>query len=103
MKLEAPYEQTMKSNVHAEKLHHVERLWNMTKKLNVLYEKNWTTEAELILDQFMAKIHEAVKRKGWDGKESDEELMWSFAGSLLYSITVITTIGEFTGDITLHK
>ena len=36
------------------------------------------------------------------GDEMDETVEWSFAGSLLYSITVITTIGkEWTFTITV--
>ena len=31
---------------------------------------------------------------GWDGKESNDTVTWTFAGGLFYSITVITTIGK---------
>ncbi len=37
----------------------------------------------------------ALKEKGWDGKESEDTVTWSFAGALFYSITVITTIGKY--------
>ncbi len=39
----------------------------------------------------------ATKVEGYDGKEVDDaERQWSVSGSLLYSITVITTIGHCT-------
>ena len=40
-----------------------------------------------------------MKKNGWDGKDVGDDgnpkLQWSFAGALLYSVTVITTIGKF--------
>jgi len=37
---------------------------------------------------------------GWDGKDLGDEknpkLQWSFAGALLYAVTVITTIGKLS-------
>jgi len=37
-----------------------------------------------------------VKERGWDGNDDTDEaqLQWSFAGALLYAVTVTTTIGE---------
>jgi len=37
----------------------------------------------------------AVKENGWDGNDDTEEAaqQWSFAGALLYALTIITTIG----------
>lgn len=32
-------------------------------------------------------------RRGYDGKELDVSAQWTFTGSFLYSLTVITTIG----------
>jgi len=39
----------------------------------------------------------AVKENGWDGNDDMEEAVqqWSFAGALLYALTIITTIGTY--------
>ena len=37
---------------------------------------------------------EEVKLNGWDGKDDEAKLQWSFAGALLYAVTVVTTIGK---------
>ena len=36
--------------------------------------------------------------QGWDGSDTTDEtdLQWSFAGALLYAVTVITTIGKLS-------
>lgn len=36
-----------------------------------------------------------MKKNGWDGNENMDQMQWTFAGSLFYSIIVITTIGEY--------
>ena len=59
----------------------------------VLHEANWTTEVESRLRKFEKRIIFALKNEGWDGKESNDTVTWTFAGGLFYSITVITTIG----------
>lgn len=33
-------------------------------------------------------------KEGWDGSEEENNIQWTFAGALFYSIIVITTIGE---------
>ncbi len=44
---------------------------------------------------FETQVVKATKVEGYDGKEVDDaERQWSVSGSLLYSITVITTIGQ---------
>ena len=49
--------------------------------------------------EFENHVVTATKLDGYDGKEAnDVERQWSFSGSLLYSITVITTIGKFYYD-----
>ena len=44
-----------------------------------------------------------VKNEGYDGKEAnvgddveDEPSQWSISGALLYSVTIITTIGKLS-------
>ena len=60
----------------------------------MLSQPEWSEKAEVILKDFQMSVFRSVKEGGWDGRdEADEEMQWSFAGSLLYSVTIITTIG----------
>ncbi|XP_040079542.1 potassium channel subfamily K member 15 [Ixodes scapularis] len=69
-------------------------MWNVTEKLNVLHDVEWMAKVGTKLKEFEDKVVLAVRNDGYDGKEVYEESMqWSFSGALLYSITVITTIG----------
>ncbi|XP_076681988.1 potassium two pore domain channel subfamily K member galene isoform X1 [Andrena cerasifolii] len=34
-----------------------------------------------------------MEKEGWDGREGEDDIQWTFAGALFYSIVVITTIG----------
>merc|ERR1719187_1991361 len=61
--------------------------------MEVLHQQNWTKQVTDSLKSFEKQLIIALKEKGWDGKESNQTVTWSFAGSLFYSITVITTIG----------
>ena len=63
--------------------------------MDVLEQKNWTDDVTSRLKRFEKGIIIALKDKGWDGKESNETVTWTFPGGLFYSITVITTIGIF--------
>lgn len=94
--LESPYEKREKAVVGHIRAEHIQRLWNETSKLNILYKPNWTSVADIIFKDFQHEVFIAVKEKGWDGTEgvSTTDLQWTFAGALLYSVTIITTIGE---------
>ncbi|XP_029643685.2 uncharacterized protein LOC115217750 [Octopus sinensis] len=47
----------------------------------------------ILVKEFEEEIVHFTESTGWNGLYSDSELQWSFAGSLLFSVTVITTIG----------
>lgn len=93
--LESQNEMNMKEDMKVTRWRYVAMLWNITESFNVLYELNWTLEADAILENFTNHVFQVTKKKGWDGTDGDMELQWSFPGALLYSITVVTTIGEY--------
>ena len=95
MELEAKHEIQTKQVVAASRRLHAEQLWNLTVDLNILHPQNWTDLAEQVLENYTKVIFNHTKHEGWDGQDDESEVQWSFAGSLLYSVTVVTTIGMF--------
>ena len=75
----------------------VDRLWNYTESLNILNKDHWKQSVNEKLKDFQLEVFRAVKEGGWDGSDETTtvELQWSFTGALLYSVTVITTIGQY--------
>ncbi|XP_074112620.1 TWiK family of potassium channels protein 7 [Cotesia typhae] len=87
----------------------VENIWQITVRLNILYQENWTRLAEQEIIHFqeklVKKIHDemlanhagtftgaTVNNDGpIERKVLDYE--WNFAKAFLYSLTVLTTIG----------
>ena len=62
-----------------------------------MWRVNWTTEAEKVLRIFEKNVILKVKAEGYDGRdgeEADTSTQWNFSGALLYSVTIITTIGK---------
>ena len=61
----------------------------------MLYHDNWTREAHRVLRRFEQDVIRKAKMEGYDGHEGNDTVsQWNFSGALLYSITVITTIGN---------
>lgn len=93
--IESPREVATKHGVRESRRWHVNRLWNLTEQLNILHPDNWSRLAEEVVANYTLEVYKATKNDGWDGKgDGESELQWSFAGSMLYSATVITTIGN---------
>ncbi|XP_015837865.1 TWiK family of potassium channels protein 7 isoform X1 [Tribolium castaneum] len=65
-------------------------LWLITERLNVLYEKNWTRLVTEQLKRFERAVVEAGKA---DGASNPAAPHWTFGGALLYSLTLLTTVG----------
>ncbi|ESN93612.1 hypothetical protein HELRODRAFT_121515, partial [Helobdella robusta] len=74
----------------------VGEILNLTEKARIHPNKKLLNETlrKIFLD-FQTELYKAVKDKGWNGLDEVDEtsLQWSLAGSILYAITVITTIG----------
>lgn len=66
-------------------------LWNITERYNTLHMANWSDEVRSVIAVYQEEVIKAID-EGFDGKDIPDN-MWSFSGALLYSITVITTIG----------
>lgn len=80
----------VQKTVQRARLTTVEKLWNITVALNVLHKENWTRLMAVELKRFQVDLIQAAKK---NSSEASVE-RWSFFGSFLYSLTVITTIGK---------
>ena len=72
--------------------HLINEIWNMTKLELVFHEKNYTEKLKSKIINYKKNLNEAVS-KGYKG-HSNGTLIWTFPESVLYSITIITTIGK---------
>ncbi|XP_023215599.1 TWiK family of potassium channels protein 7-like [Centruroides sculpturatus] len=69
----------------------IRELWRITVRMNILYENNWTHLVRTRMKKFEEHILDL--KKPTEDKPIEPEPQWTFPGALLYSITVITTIG----------
>lgn len=70
----------------------VDRLWNLT-CCTEYYEDDWRDKVQTHLRSFQSHIIEAVRNFSYEGANKEMN-RWSFSGSFLYSLSVITTIGK---------
>lgn len=62
--------------------------------MQTLLDKKSTSEyVNNLLVDYQEEIYVFSKERDWDGRFEGDEFQWSFAESLLYSVTVISTIG----------
>ena len=77
------------------RLKYISDLYNEFDRMSIFHEENWTVRADRVLRRFQKDIHDLVTKDGWDGDQVEgTHAKWTFAGSLLFSVTVITTIGN---------
>lgn len=93
----------------------VENIWILTESLNILYRENWTRlaaqEIARFQEQLVKRITDDMKATqntgtytgGSNGLNGDSvterripEYEWNFAKAFLYSLTVLTTLGEYS-------
>lgn len=92
--LEANNEMSKRIEMREEGEKIIEYLWDITTSAEVLNESCWSENATAVLKGFEMKLVKAMRKEGYDGNEDTDNLQWSFSGALLYSIIVITTIGN---------
>ncbi|XP_054090288.1 AF4/FMR2 family member lilli [Zeugodacus cucurbitae] len=116
--LEAPQDINTSAAIAKSREECLRELWIITEKLNVLYERNWSTLVHEQLRRFEDSIvaatrhtnnssysigmfggsSTALRRYGSTFDASTDAMLapthWSFGEALLYSVTVITTIGH---------
>jgi hypothetical protein len=89
----------------------VENIWEITVSLNILYRDNWTRLAAQEISRFQDQLVQRLTKEmsmqhgtpptdaGRDHHMQERRLNsspyeWNFARAFLYSLTVLTTIGE---------
>jgi hypothetical protein len=60
----------------------------------LVVQENWRKNVSMELQEYQQLIVTAIQ-DGYDGTDNvNSTQKWSFSGAFLYSLTVITTIGE---------
>jgi hypothetical protein len=73
--------------------HLVHEIWNMTKFELVFHEKNYTHKLKSKIIDYQKNLTDAIK-DGYKGPAHHNVTKWTYPGSILYSVTIVTTIGK---------
>lgn len=105
-RLEGPHEMIKKKEITALRLNFTDKIHKLAFE-TALTKGNreiFRAEVNTILRDFSVMIHKQTKEAGWDGQEVRNDTkngtgpvepeQWSYPSSLLYAITVMTTIGK---------
>ncbi|CAG9820578.1 unnamed protein product [Phaedon cochleariae] len=94
----------MKARTDEARAKTVENIWDITVSLNILYRDNWTRLAAEEITRFQEEILKTMAEEmalqqplqvaNHREKHHPDPYEWSFAKAFLYSLTVLTTIGE---------
>ncbi|CAH8501465.1 unnamed protein product [Heterobilharzia americana] len=81
---------------------HLVLLTKLDDILPIIINKSYALEVALQrrLIKYVEQIVIAIKDEGWNGSEHTDDLNWTFEGSILFAVTIITTIGY--GHVTPH-
>jgi hypothetical protein len=92
--LEAPNEKMLMTDMLALRNDTVE---DITEKASELANQRDVLRKSVLelIKSYEKELIKSVKDKGWDGKSNLEETKWTYAGALLFAVTVITTIGKY--------
>lgn len=71
-----------------------EGVWNLTCNVNVFDETVFRSQVEGIVMGYQQDVVRWVRRGYAGANRPDMSQQWNFPGAFLYSLTVITTIGE---------
>ena len=96
--LEAPYERQVKQEVLDCREAKIRDIVELRRDSTGVDDGNFTVRVREVFRLFQNCVVDAVKIDGWDGVDDTEEatMQWSFAGALLFAVTVITTIGMYS-------
>ncbi|CAH8512683.1 unnamed protein product [Schistosoma bovis] len=81
---------------------HIILLTKLDDILPIILNKSYQIENNLQykLAKYVEQIIIAIKDEGWNGSEHTDDFNWTFEGSILFAVTIITTIGY--GHVTPH-
>ena len=68
-------------------------IWNMSKYEILFHEANFTHKIRDKVTLYQRHLVDAIQ-KGYKGEDGQVEGKWTYPGSILYSVTIITTIGN---------